>query len=210
MDECDLQGTKFVLEKPSVIIASDGNSIKQPPKSENYTEKTTMSDGSVKIDCYVNDPHGTFVPLFHMFVACKKSDKVNIFLNSGLFSDDAELILSCMDICKAPITVYVGLISGFYAACIVAAADVRKYTEMSAISLSSPKEFLTLRGLANLEQQITYIQNSTQQYINVLIDRGFCTKEEIDDIISKNKSILFKREDLARRLDNTSSSNNSF
>lgn len=185
-------------------MVSSGQFAPQQPKSENYTERTVLADGSFKIDSYINDPHGTFVPLFHILKSCRENDTVNIFLNSGIYSDDASLILGSMDLCKAEITVHVGFVVGFYGACVVASADNKKYTDMSVVSLNSPTEFLTLRGMVNLEQQISYIKGSTQQYMNILIDRGFCTKEEMDEIISKNKSKLFKRNDLARRLNNSS------
>jgi len=197
-----------VLDKPLVNCSGkDGQFLPQQAKSENYIEKTTLANGTLKIDSYINDPHGTFVPLFHILLACKEHDTVNIYLNSGIYSDDASLILGSMDLCKAIITVHVGFVVGFYGTCIVASADKTQYTEMSAISLNTPKEFLTLRGMTNLEQQITYIKNSTQQYIDILVDRGFCTTDEMNEIISKNKSMLFKRDDLARRLSNCSSDN---
>lgn len=172
--------------------------------SDNFIERYHDNTGNVVIDMYINSPYGTFVSFFHVLVLASEKDIVNIYMNSGIYSEDASLLLGSMDLCKAPINVYVGLVEGFYGACIVAKADKRVYTDMSGVALNTPKEFFTLRGLGSIEQQVTYMKNSVDRFVGLIIESGLSTREEIDEIILKNKYKLLKREDLAERLSDKS------
>lgn len=196
VEQHEEQDAKFSIRKP--VLANPPGLDKKP--SDNYVEKYVNENDKTVIDLYINAPWGTFVSFFHMLLLASEDDIVNIYLNSGIYSEDASILLNSMDICKAPVNVYVGFIEGFYGACIVAKADKRFYTDISAIFLNPPATYLTLRGLSSVEQQINYMKNNIERFVEVLIENKLSTREEIDEIILKNKSKLLKRDDLAKRL----------
>lgn len=195
----------FVLKKP-VRMNPDGT-LKEPSgaTSDNFVEITPKADGTSKFDIYINSPYGSFVAFFHALGRALETDEITIFLASGIYSDDARLLLGSMDVCKAPITVHVGYISGFYGACIVAAANKVVTTDSSAISLSTPLEYFTMRGLSCEAEQLRYVRNSIQVYNDLIVESGLATEEEVEEIINKNKHILLKRADLAARLSKNNS-----
>jgi len=196
----------FALKKP-VRMNPDG-SLKHSGgnTSDNFIEKTTSAEGRTTVDVYINSPWGTFVALYHVLtLMVSETDEVNIYLNSGIYSDDASLILGSMSLCKAPITAHVGYVSGFYGACVVAAADKHKYTKLSALALSSPQEYFTLRGMGSVKRQIQYMERSVKRFTDIVVNAGLVTKEELEEIILNNKQILLKRDDLAGRLSDISS-----
>ena len=191
--------SRFVNSKPMQRNA-DG-SIKEPsgPTSDNFVEMSVKEDGSTKYDIYVNSPYGTFVTFHHALGKASEADEVNIFLASSIYSEDARLILGSMHRCSAKIKVHVGYITGFYGACLVAEADEAIVSDVSAIGVTNPVEYFSLRGLRNEAQQLSYIRNSITVFTDTLIQSGLLTQEEIDSVF-QNKQIMLKREDLASRL----------
>lgn len=198
------EAARFTLRKP-VRMNPDGSLKHDVNTSDNFIEKTVDVDGKTTIDVYINSPWGTFVAIFHALMMVSETDEVNIHLSSSVYAEDAQLILGSMSLCKAPVNVIVGYISGFYGACIVVAANTRNISKYSAITITPPLEYLTLRGIGNSAQQLSYIENSVKRYSNMLLNSGLLSKEELDEVVLNNKQILLKRDDLADRLSNISS-----
>lgn len=195
--------TSHICVSKPVVMGPDDN---QQRPADNFTEIRKIGEGTRAIDVYINSPYGTFVQLFHIFARSTEKDTIHLYLNSGIFHEDAIQLLAAMDICVAPIIVYVGFINGFYAGCVVAKATSRVYSENTALILEAPEEFLTLRGLTNVDLQIGYMKNSVKRFTDLLIDSGLLSKEEMDDIIRTNKHVLLRREDLEKRLNKQSES----
>lgn len=199
------ESAKFVLRKPFRMNPTGELKEQSKSTSDNFIEKS-VKDGKTIIDIYINSPWGTFVGVYHSLMMVSETDEVNLYLNSGVYSEDAQLILSSMSLCKAPIKVHVGYISGFYSACVAVSGTVCTYNKLSAITISSPLEYLTLRGIGNVKQQLSYVENSVKRFSDLLESKGLLTKEEIEEVVLNNKQILLKRENLAERLSNISSS----
>ena len=169
--------------------------------SVNYIEQILTDDG-MRTNVYISNGFEEMVTLFHILISAGEKDRIFIHLNCGLFSMDAQLLISAMELTKAKVTVGVGIAEGFYSAVLIAKAHVVQLQPMSSLIITWPRDYFVLRGLSNVDTQVNYFKASIARYVNILISSGLCTEEEMD-IINVNKKLkLFNRSDLAERLSN--------
>lgn len=144
--------------------------------------------------CYL-----TLAPLVHLLITARPEDQFAIELDAPyLHSSDFISLATAMEHSEGSVTVAVRRIDSMYSFMLMDAADsfhvaphVHHVGPMSAFSMGSSLDM----------ENTTEAFSSHEEYINkMVLERGFLTEDDLEEISEKGKSVRFTTEDLLARI----------